>query len=187
MFKAEIQENEKIIKVYRQTKIVLFKYVFLVFLGILVPWRFLSNYGLSEKFSQGLWIWTLLCIFYFFHRYMLWRLNSYILTDKRLINLQFYNTVHKRVIETPLDRILNISFETKGIFPAIFNYGDIYVQIVGLTEPLVFSKISRPAKTKDYLWKIHNEITGQNPYITKESLPDIQKKIGYQTNSSTED
>lgn len=180
MFKFERQTNENIIKVYRQTKLVLLKYIGATIIAIVVPTRFLSDYDLAGKWKNFLLLWSGLWLVYLIHKFLLWRLNCYVLTNQRLINLIFFNTIHKKVIEAPLERILNISFEIKGFFPAIFNYGDIHVQIVGLTEPLVFTKISYPARTKDFLWNAHNKFLDKSSLGSRSSISRLQQEIGYQ-------
>ncbi len=156
MFKFDLLENEKVLNVYRQTEAVLFKPVLLIFVLIYFPWYFLIKYELVSKYDRLLLFWTFLIILYAVHKYLVWLLNAYIVTDKRLINVQHKSVLNKKVVETPLDRILNVSFQIKGFWQSLFKFGTVEVQAAGLSEPLALKNVSQPEKVKDFLWKIHN-------------------------------
>lgn len=85
----------------------------------------------------------------------------------------------KLVIETPLDRILNVSYKTTGFFSSIFSFGDVEVQVVGLIEPIVLKQVRYPAKLKDRLWKAHEDSLKGPHRFDAESIPEIQQQIGY--------
>ena len=177
MFSLKLQPNEKLIKIYRQTPLVLSKFFLIYFLAIFIPWFFLHKYELDAKFSKILYLWTTLFLILAMRKYLLWMLNSYLLTNARLIEFLYFGILHKKVLETPLERILNISFETKGFFPSILNFGDVFVQIIGLSEPLILKKVKNPAQVKDFLWKIHTQTALKKPEsISFQKLAQVQQK-----------
>jgi hypothetical protein len=63
-------------------------------------------------------------------------------------------------VETPLERILNVSFQIKGFWQSLFRFGTVEVQAAGLTNPLTLKNVSQPDKVKDFLWKVHNQHSG---------------------------
>ena len=71
-------------------------------------------------------------------KFILWYLNVYIVTTARFIEIQREDLFQKEVLETPLERILNVSFRTTGLFSVVFGYGDVLVQVVGLGEPMTW-------------------------------------------------
>jgi membrane protein YdbS with pleckstrin-like domain len=160
MFKFDLLENEKVINIYRQTEAVLFKPVLIIMVLIYFPWFFLIKYELVSNYSRLLLFWTFLVFLYGLHTYLVWLLNAYIVTNKRLINIIHKNVLDKRVVETPLERILNVSFQIKGFWQAVFHFGTVEVQAAGLTDPLALKNVSQPDKVKDFLWKIHNDHSG---------------------------
>jgi uncharacterized membrane protein YdbT with pleckstrin-like domain len=157
MFKFDFLPDEKLIMVYRQTEWVLVKPVAIVFATLYLPWYLLLKYELFARFSLVLLAWTLVILIYFAHKLLLWILNSYILTDQRLIIVHYKSVFRRNVTETPLERILNVSYETTGIFSSLFKFGDILVKTMGLNEPLELKSIRNPSKIKDFLWKIHSK------------------------------
>jgi membrane protein YdbS with pleckstrin-like domain len=167
MFKFDLLENEKVVTIYRQTEAVLFKPVLIIFVLIYFPWYFLIKYELVSNYDRLLLFWTFLVLIYALRTYLLWLLNAYIVTDRRLIRIIHKNVFNKKVIETPLERILNVSYQIKGFWQAIFKFGTVEVQAAGLTEPLSLKNVSQPEKVKDFLWKTCNR---QNPNALNQNL-----------------
>ena len=161
MFKFDLLGNEKVINIYRQTEAVLFKPVLIIFSLIYFPWFFLIKYELVSNYDRLLLFWTFLVLLYGLNAYLIWLLNVYIVTDKRLINVSYKNLLNKKVVETPLERILNVSFQIKGFWQSLFRFGTVEVQAAGLVDPLSLKKVSQPDKVKDFLWKVHNEHSGE--------------------------
>jgi len=166
MFKFGLLENEKVINIYRQTEAVLFKPVLIIFALIYFPWYFLIKYELASSYERLLLFWTFLVFLYGLNAYLIWLINAYIVTDKRLINVSYKNLLNKKVVETPLERILNVSFQIKGFWQSLFRFGTVEVQAAGLVDPLTLKNVSQPDKLKDFLWKIHNQYYG-NEILTK--------------------
>ncbi len=156
MFKFGLLEGEKISRTYRQSEAVLFKPVLIVFILIYIPWYFLLNYGFAQSHLSLLFFWTVLVLLYFINKYLLWLVNVYILTDKRLVSVGYQNLFTKQVLETPLDRILNVGFVSRGFWQTIFDFGLVEVQVPGLPEPLKLLNVSHPAEVKDELWRAHH-------------------------------
>lgn len=155
MFKLELQSNESVNKIYRQTEAVLFKPVLIIFILIYFPWYLLLKYELAFNYPKLLLFWTLLVIIYGTHKYILWLLNVYIITNKRLLNVNYVNLFNKKVTESPLNKILNVSYSSKGFWSTIFKFGTVETKVVGLNEPIMFSNVSKPSEVKDYLWELH--------------------------------
>lgn len=161
MFKLELLDNEKLINTFRQSEIVLAKPVLLIFALIYVPWYFLLKYELAATYDRLLFFYTILVLLYGVNRYFLWLLNVYLVTDKRVIKVNYRSVFNKQVLESPLDRILNVSFSVKGFWPALFGFGDVEVQVTGLPEPMKLKNVSHPAKVKDFLWKTYETFSNK--------------------------
>ena len=155
MFKFILQPDEQLLKITRQADAVLIKPTVLVLIFIYTPWAFLIKYELYFRFSKALIFWTLIVLFWAIHKYLLWLINVYIITNKRLISVSYKSLVHKLIQETPLDRIHNISSETHGLIRSLFKIGNVIVQIASLTQPLVLINLKYPEKIKDFLWSAH--------------------------------
>lgn len=175
MFKFDLLENEKIINIYRQTEAVLFRPVLVIFALIYFPWYFLIKYELVANYDRLLLFWTFLVLLYGIYTYLVWLLNAYIVTNKRLIDVIHKNLLNKKVVETPLEHILNVSFQTKGFWQSLFGFGAVEVRAAGLAEPLCLKNVSQPEKVKDFLWKIHSQYS--SGVVLKQNLETGQKNV----------
>lgn len=142
---------------YRQTELALTKTVIAVFVLIYLPWYFLIKYELYLDFRYWLLNWTILVLLFAIYKYMLWLVNVYVITNKRLICFEYKTLFQKTVTEAPADRILSVSFKTTGFFSSMLNFGDVEIQASGLNQPLVLAKVRDPEKVKDYIWQIHRQ------------------------------
>ena len=155
MFKFNLRENEKVIHLYRQTQAVLFKPALIAFLLIYSPWYFLDKYELAADYRRFLVFWTVLVSLYALHKYSLWLVNVFIITNQRLIMVYYKNLLDKKIWETPLRQILNVSFSVKGFWQSLLKFGAVEVRVRGLpTEPLVLKNVAHPAGITDFIWRV---------------------------------
>lgn len=175
-----LHEKEEWLETHRETELVLLKPAALIIALIFIPWFFLVKYELDVQFRKILLLWTLGVTAYAAKVYLLWYLKQYIITTRRLIHISHYGIFKKRVVETPLERVLNVSYKTTGVLSSVFGFGDVEVQVVGLLEPILLENISHPEKIKDHLWELHSNIKHEEKQINQDDIPHIQEKIGYQ-------
>jgi hypothetical protein len=155
----------------------LLKPVCVVFLLIYTPWYFLIKYELAFDYRRQLLIWTVLVLFYAVYKYLLWLLNLYLITDRRLVRVSYENLFKKRITESPLNRLTNISVFTSGVFSSVLGHGNVEVKIADSSGTLILENIRQPIGIKDFLWKLSQKIqakeaarpqsTGQNPRTAK--------------------
>ncbi len=183
MFTHQIHEDENLLQMYRKHEITLVPKVLQVFILIFVPWYLGLRYDYifsSPGHTRIFIAWTLLVAFYAMHIFLVWAINVYIITSKRLLHIQHSSIFRKTVIETPLDRVLNVSFKTTGLFSTIFRYGDVLVQVVGLEQPIVLKQIPNPSQVKDFIWSLHHGFGGdQKITYTKPEIAPLDKHIPY--------
>jgi len=159
MFKFDLQPNEKVLNIYRQTESVLFKPVVIMLVLIYIPWFFLLKYDLVSNYLRLLVFWTTLVFIYGLVKYLIWLLNVYIITDKRIVVVSYQSIFSKTVSEMPLRSLLNAGFEVKGFWQSILSYGNVEIRAQGLPHPLVFKNVRQPAVIKDFLWSLHGQST----------------------------
>ncbi len=152
MYKINLREGEELVKIYRQTEFVLLKAVFIIFLSIYVPVGILLKYELLERFSRLVFIWTLLVALYGIYKFLLWLLNCYILTDRRILCVKYFTLLHKQITETPLAKIANIGFHSKGLL-SLTNVGNVELHVAGVHEPVELKNLRHPDKIKDEIWQ----------------------------------
>jgi hypothetical protein len=177
--KVPLHPEEDLLRVYHQTGFVLLKPVAIFLAGTIIPALPLARYGLLSQYKLLFFLLVIGLLGYVLKKWAIWSLNSYIITSQRLIRISHEGLFKKLVLETPLDRILNVSYKTTGLTSVFFGYGDVEVQVVGLIEPMILRHISDPAAIKDYLWKAHSEYTERKGRFTQDKIAHLQEEIGY--------
>jgi hypothetical protein len=125
------------------------------------------------------WLLVLMLILAYSEKVLLWKKTKCIVTDLRVVYEVHGHFLSKNVYETPLERILNVSYSIKGPAGSVFKFGDVSVQIVGLTKPLILSQISKPEQFQAFLWDLHLTRSGNISDYRLESIGELQKKHGY--------
>jgi uncharacterized membrane protein YdbT with pleckstrin-like domain len=97
-----------------------------------------------------------LCVFSF----LIWvdfYLDTWIITDKRIINIEQKGLFSRVNSELALDKIQDVTTDVTGLFPTLLNYGDVFVQTAAEKERFIFRKVPNPNKIKDLLMKLEKE------------------------------
>lgn len=94
----------------------------------------------------------LLMIVIAFEGFLYWYFNVYILTDKRIIDVDFSSILFKNVDQAALEDVQEASSSVKGLFGLIFNMGDVLVQTAGAKAGGIdFQKVPHPDKVADVI------------------------------------
>lgn len=90
-------------------------------------------------------IWWYVAAFgYILVKFLGWIINIYIVTNERIVDIDFYYLLYKHFSEAEINKIQDISYTSKGIFAALFNYGDISIETAGKTPNLLFESVPHP-------------------------------------------
>lgn len=110
--------------------------------------------------------WYLFTFGYIFTSFLRWFFNAYLVTNKRIIDIDFESLVHKRFSEAFLFNVEDLTHQVSGALQVIFNYGTLHMQTAGETRELEFESIPRPATVQDIISdlsgakkgrKVHND------------------------------
>ena len=154
------QDNEeKILLFLRQHVIVNIKWILITALLILaIPvFEFLLSLGgtsmgqlIPAKYNFVIRLLLGLFTFgYFFENFLNWYFNSYIITNKRVIDIDFYGITHRRFSEAPLRNIEDITNQISGFGQVIFHYGDVSIQTAAEAREITFENVPDPDKVQD--------------------------------------
>jgi len=87
-------------------------------------------------------------------KFLGWFINIYIVTDERIVDIDFYYLLYKHLSEAELNRIQDISYTTGGILATIFNDGNVNIQTAGEVPTLTFDKVPHPEKVVETIRKL---------------------------------
>lgn len=75
-----------------------------------------------------------------------WFFNIYIVTNERVVDIDFYYLLYKKFSEAELIKIQDISYTSGGILAALFNFGNVTIETAGEAPNLIFELIPFPEK-----------------------------------------
>lgn len=117
-----------------------------------VPWIFFSLFFISipivinlfggdfqsflsfiplNYFLVSIAFYYLLILSYILVNLMLWFYNIFLVTQKRIVDVDFSDIVYHNVAMTKLSLIEDVNYTQTGFLPSFFNYGNLFVQTAG--------------------------------------------------------
>lgn len=142
---------------YRRHWLVLLKRLILPLLGLVVAlifligtvtWNFTS---IPYKIGVAIgFVLTVAMLYWLVYRYIDWRDDMFQLTPSQVIDIDRKPFGRESRRTAPLENILSIEYERRGIFPMLFNYGTVYIT-VGNTQ-LTFNDVSHPADVQQQIF-----------------------------------
>ena len=186
----ELKDFEHIRQVYRQSPFVLIHPLVVSGLALILPTYAILRYAAGNStLRSALIVWIVLVAGHALRLIIIWRLNTYVVTNQRLLHYAQEGLFDQTVTETPHERVLNVSYKTAGIISRIVGYGDVVVQVVGLMEPIILKNIATPIPIKDYLWEMHKRLAQDKSRTQPDSVfgetdaTHIQEQVGYTKNN----
>lgn len=88
---------------------------------------------------------------YIWFNFLEWYFNAGIVTNERIVDIDFSNVTYKEVSEAKLTKIEDITSKSSGYFSALFNYGDIFVQTAGELKNIEFYSVPKPTEVVDII------------------------------------
>lgn len=108
----------------------------------------------------GTLAWYLVTAGFVLFNFLHWFFNIYIVTNERIIDIDFQYLLFKRLSQAELERIQDITYTAGGIFATIFHYGSVYVQTAGELPNLEFLAVPRPDKVVEKIRSLTENLPG---------------------------
>ena len=89
----------------------------------------------------------LLVFTYIYVNFITWYFNIGLITNIRVMDVDFSNLIYKNIAATKITLIQDISFTQGGVFRTFFDYGDVFVQTSGTLENIEFDATPKPENT----------------------------------------
>lgn len=168
-FKGE-DDDEKVLYLLRRHVVVNIPWVLLSLIMLLVPFvlpPILAFSGLDlikilppSYLVVVTFFWYLVTLTYLFENYLLWYSNAYIVTNKRVVDVDFFSLLNYRVSETSIQNIEDITYSIQGLIQTIFNFGSVSVQTAAEFQDIVFEFIPNPALVQNALSDLITGVKG---------------------------
>ena len=92
----------------------------------------------------GTLFWYLMTFGFVLANFIGWFFNIYIVTNERVVDIDFLYLLYKQFSEAELTKIQDISYTTGGIVATVFNYGNVSIETAGEAPNLEFEKVPHP-------------------------------------------
>ncbi|MGB9911510.1 MAG: PH domain-containing protein [Microgenomates group bacterium] len=149
------EKEEKIILLLRRHPITLLPWVILVVLLLVAPFfllKVISFEFLPENFRIVFFLsWYLFTFALAFEKFLTWFFNVNILTDERIIDINFPTLLYREISEAKLDRIQDVSVKTGGYIRSLFNFGDVTIQTAGAVPEICFEDVPNPQRVSQVI------------------------------------
>ncbi|GIK84369.1 MAG: hypothetical protein BroJett025_09910 [Patescibacteria group bacterium] len=166
-----LSEHEQIILVMRQHPITQLKWFLLVIIMFFLPMLFSSS-GIFDflpgryQFAAGLG-WYLLTFGLIVESFLKWFYHVYIITDERVIDVDFISLIYKDISTTKIDNIEDITSINAGFFSSLVDYGTVIIQTAATKQELRFENVPHPSKVTALL----------NDLILEEELEKFEGRV----------
>jgi hypothetical protein len=91
-------------------------------------------------------IYYLLIFSFVFISFITWFYNIGLITNIRVIDIDFSDLVYHDVAVTKLNIIEDVRYTQTGFVRSLFNYGDVFVETAGNTDDFDFLAVPKPAQ-----------------------------------------
>lgn len=106
---------------------------------------------------MGMIIWGLLIFGFSFERFLNWFFNVNILTDERVIDIDFPSLLYRDISQAKIENIQDISVKSSGYLRSLLNFGDVEIQTAGTVPEICFEAVPNP----EQVTKIINQLIYQ--------------------------
>lgn len=130
--------------------------IFLVLAPLVIFPLFISLFEISVLLPAsyvlvGTLFWYLATFGFIIVKFIGWYFNIYIVTNERIVDIDFINLLVKRFSQAELSRIQNITYSSSGIMATFFNYGNVTVETAGETPNIECTRVPNPDKVVEQI------------------------------------
>lgn len=152
------EQNENVILIIRSHWIIYFPYIFsaiVIFLATAALTSLTPQISRNISLLISIWIMSILTsLSILVYAYIRWFYNVNIVTDKRVIDLDFTSLLSHTSSEARLDKIEDITHKQIGLISSLFDIGTLYIQTAGAKAEIEFDYIPRPRDVQDILYDL---------------------------------
>ena len=147
--------SENIVLVLRRHPLTLVKSFLITLVMIFLP-SLLSAVGMFDflpgRFQMAsIILWYLVTFGFIFEVFLSWFFSVYIITDERIIDVDFISLIHKDISSAKIDKIEDVTAVTGGALQSMFDFGTINIQTAGAKVEINFEHIPHPSRVTKLL------------------------------------
>lgn len=142
--------NEHILLLLRQHWVTQVGWILTLMFMLALPFLFVFS-GIFNFLNPGYQFagfiaWNMICIGFAIESILKWFYGVYIVTDERIIDVDFISMLYKDVSTTKIDKIEDVTSVSSGFLSSIFDYGTVTIQTAATKQELAFEHVPHPAR-----------------------------------------
>lgn len=147
------EKNEKVILFVRKHFVTNFPWIAIGLVLTFLPF-ILASFGFLFRdilsFIPGRFFlffslfYYLFVISYMFVGFITWYFNISLVTDRRVLDLDFSDVLYKNLASTKIELVQDVSYDQTGVLRTFFHFGDVLVQTAGETTHFDFTAVPQP-------------------------------------------
>ncbi|MEK7154512.1 MAG: hypothetical protein AAB697_00115 [Patescibacteria group bacterium] len=156
------QEDEEIVLLLRAHPITNIGWVLLTLVMLILPGILLSTgifAAVPGKFILvGRLTWYLVTLMYAMERFLYWHYSVFIVTNERLVDIDFENLMYRTITYANLNHIEEPAMMTGGFIRSMFQYGDVVVTTASEQPTIEALGVPWPQKVVDIISRLAEEL-----------------------------
>lgn len=128
----------------------------IILITILLNFFVITIFSVEEQLFMNLFGFTI-AAFYGWTNFLRWYFHVGIITNQRILDIDFPSTLYKEVTIAELRDVQEVTTKAVGYIGAVFNFGNILVQTAGTKANIEFHNAPKPSE----IVKVINELTQQ--------------------------
>ncbi len=168
---SEQEQDEHLILVLRQHPITQLKWFLLAVVLSIMPFLFITtgmfNFLPDRFYLAGFIGWYLLVAGYVIEALLKWFYNVYIITDERIVDVDFHSLLSRNISSAKIDKIEDVTAITTGFLAAVFDYGKVEIQTAAEKREFEFGGIPNPNRVATLI----------NELLLEEELEKVEGRV----------
>lgn len=125
---------------------ILFLYIPYIVPKILTAGGFVLPVTIPLAYQMALWfLWYLVVLAYAFESYLIWYFNVYVVTNRRVVDVDFYGFLSMEISDASLESVQDTTYNISGVFATAFNFGHVFIQTAAESSEFDFEFVPHPA------------------------------------------
>ena len=92
-----------------------------------------------------------------FEKFLSWYFHVNIITDERIIEVDFLHLVYREITDANIDQIQDVTVEVGSAIRTTFNYGDVIIQTAAQLPKIEFEAVPQPDRVAKVLRELRIE------------------------------
>jgi uncharacterized membrane protein YdbT with pleckstrin-like domain len=113
--------------------------------------------SMSKPLALGIFVLSFFGLIMWMRFFAAWSdhwLDAWIITDKRVIDIEQKGFFNRQVSSFPLDRIQDVTYDISGIIPMWLHFGNVRIQTASVSKDLIMRQVPFPDLAKERIMNV---------------------------------